>query len=134
MYCQELVWRRYKDCCSRLVRYVPNPIILFFTNLLYYSVPILWIREPGDTWILEGTTQLISCEADGFPHPTVILSRVKEGGRQEISRGIKAASTNISIFSQDKEARTYICEAFNEESRLEKEFKISIHGQSLFAV
>ena len=133
MYCQEFVRRRHKNCCARLVRYVSIPIILFLTNnLLYHSVPTSWTREPGDTWVLEGTTQLVSCEADGFPHPTVILSRVTEGRRQEVSRGIKTASTNITIFSQDKEARNYLCEAFNEESRLEKEFKISIHGQSLF--
>ena len=103
-------------------------------TFLYHSVPTSWNREPGDTWVLEGTTQLISCEADGFPHPTVILSRVTEGRRQEVSRGMKAASTNITIFSQDKEARSYLCEAFNEESRLEKEFKISIHGQSLITI
>ena len=97
--------------------------------VLVLTVPTSWVKEPGDTWVLEGIPRLISCEADGFPHPFVILSRETKEGRQEVSRGIKTASTNITIFSQDKEARSYICEASNEAAKLQKEFKILLQGQ-----
>ena len=43
---------------------------------------------------------------------------------------MKIASYNLTNIHQDKEAGHYVCEASNEGGRLEKEFKISIHGQS----
>ena len=53
-----------------------------------------------------------------------------KASRQELSRGIKTSSFNLTAnFVQDKESSTFICEAYNDGSRLEKEFKILSHGQ-----
>ena len=81
---------------------------------------------------MEGSSHLISCEAEGFPHPLVVLSRVTENGRREVNRGVKTASYNLTFIHRENEVGSYVCEASNEEARLEKEFKILIHGQSLF--
>ena len=80
---------------------------------------------------MQGSSKVISCEAEGFPHPLVTLSRITDNRRHELNRGIKIASLNLTNIHQDKEAGHYVCEAVNDGGRLEKEFKISIHGQCL---
>ena len=80
--------------------------------------------------MVEGSSHSISCEADGFPDPIVILSRLMKTSRQELSRGIKTTSFNLTAnLIQEKESATFICETYNEGARLEKEFTILAHGQ-----
>ena len=83
-----------------------------------------------DTWIVEGSSHQVSCEAEGFPEPTVILSHVSKQSRRELSRGIKTTSFNLtSNFIQETESTIFVCQTSNEGAKLEKEFKIFSHGQ-----
>ena len=101
------------------------------TNLCSVTVPVKWFREPVDVWITEGSPHLLSCEAEGFPHPIVILSRLTKQGRKELSRGVKTASFNLSSNVSQNEEDHFLCESSNEAAKLEKEFKVHVHGQSL---
>jgi hypothetical protein len=88
------------------------------------------MKEPTDMWVTQGSPYLLSCEADGFPLPTVILHRITNDGRQELSRGIKTTSFKFSSkVDKDKIVGRFICESSNEAARLEKEFKVHVHGQ-----
>ena len=132
MYGQEFIWREYKVCRTGSFGSVSTfeRLPIADSSHLNLTVPAKWTREPIDTWIVKGSSHAVSCEADGFPDPIVVLFRKSKDNCQEVSRGIKTTTFNLtSNLITDREQEIFVCETSNEGGKLEKEFKIFAHGQ-----
>ncbi|GFU50490.1 down syndrome cell adhesion molecule-like protein Dscam2 [Nephila pilipes] len=64
-----------------------------FTAALVVHEPTMWIKEPEDTEILEGTTVFLPCVASGLPKPSITWYRYDN--TQEMSKNSSKAKIEI---------------------------------------
>ena len=77
----------------------------YFTNLLSLAVPPRWIVEPTDQSAVLGHQVVITCQADGFPQPSVVWKQAigeQTGEYRELTYGGgggSSSSATLQTFS-----------------------------------
>ncbi|XP_042865020.1 Down syndrome cell adhesion molecule-like protein Dscam2 [Penaeus japonicus] len=91
---------------------------------LHVHVPPRWVVEPRDVSVIRGEDALLTCEAMGFPQPSVTWRRTRPGNDKNLFNNVgmgvsiplsrKWGNGSLLISSATEEAEgSYMCEASN---------------------
>ena len=109
--------------------------IMFSIN----SVGITTVGQVNDTIVREGNTTTITCEAFGYPPPTIVWSRLDGNLSDRVSMSdsvsvptgygnVTRVSMNLTITNASREdTGEYICSANNSAGRDNSSVHITIH-------
>ena len=101
-----------------------NPVT-FYAFMLYYIIGIAMVNSVNDTIVREDNTTTITCEAFGYPPPTIVWNRMNKAvsDRASVSDSINIptgygnvtrVSVNLTIINASREdAGVYTCSVNN---------------------